>query len=111
MDRTPITRPTRVEIASWIVAGIALFLVLQLHLLPALLAGLLVFELVHIMAPRLRIWRRSPGVSVRHLIAQVERCSTTCYVTCRAVAASSASATAHSNSGNAVSTRRSARSD
>jgi predicted PurR-regulated permease PerM len=57
MDRTPVTSPTRIEIASWILAGIALFLVLQLHLLPALLAGLLVFELVHIMAPRLRIWR------------------------------------------------------
>jgi predicted PurR-regulated permease PerM len=57
MDRTPLVSPTRVEIASWILAGIALFLVLELHLLPALLAGLLVFELVHIMAPRLRIWR------------------------------------------------------
>ena len=30
---------------------------LELHLLPALLAGLLVYELVHILAPRLRIWR------------------------------------------------------
>jgi predicted PurR-regulated permease PerM len=51
------TAPTRTEIASWIIAGIALILVLRLHLLPALLAGLLVFELVHMLAPRLRIVR------------------------------------------------------
>ena len=48
---------SRVEIASWILTGIALALVLKLHLLPALLAGLLVFELVHILAPKLRIMR------------------------------------------------------
>lgn len=38
---------------SWLLTGIALFLVLWLHLLAALLAGLLVFELVHITAPML----------------------------------------------------------
>jgi predicted PurR-regulated permease PerM len=47
MHLNPITR------AAWIIAAIALFLVLWLHLLPALLAGLLVFELVHITAPML----------------------------------------------------------
>jgi predicted PurR-regulated permease PerM len=57
MDRPLITNPTRYEIAAWILAGIALSTVLVLHLLPALLAGLLVYELVHILAPRLRIWR------------------------------------------------------
>jgi predicted PurR-regulated permease PerM len=57
MDRAPIGTPTRYEIAAWILAGGALLLVLWLHLLPALLAGLLVYELVHILAPRLRIWR------------------------------------------------------
>jgi predicted PurR-regulated permease PerM len=41
-------RPT---VASWILAGIALYLVLHLHLLSALLAGLLVYELVHLLAP------------------------------------------------------------
>jgi predicted PurR-regulated permease PerM len=51
------TAPTRTEIASWIIAGVALLLVLRLHLLPALLAGLLVFELVHILAPKLRVVR------------------------------------------------------
>jgi predicted PurR-regulated permease PerM len=42
-----------VRIASWIIAGITLFLVVVLHLLPALIAGLLVYELVHLLAPKL----------------------------------------------------------
>jgi predicted PurR-regulated permease PerM len=37
--------------AAWIIAAATLFLVLQLHLLPALLAGLLVYVLVHLTAP------------------------------------------------------------
>src|SRR5215471_9743691 len=45
------------DIAAWLLAGVALVLVLLLRLLPALLAGLLVYELVHILAPRLRIVR------------------------------------------------------
>src|SRR5207247_4902417 len=45
------------DIAAWILAGVSLLLVLSLHLLPALLAGLLVYELVHILAPRLRVVR------------------------------------------------------
>jgi predicted PurR-regulated permease PerM len=57
MDRTPIGSPTRFEIAAWILTGVLLLSVLELHLLPALLAGLLVYELVLIMARRLRIWR------------------------------------------------------
>jgi predicted PurR-regulated permease PerM len=47
--------PIRYAIASWVIAGIALLLVVVLHLLPALLAGLLVYELVHVIAPRLRL--------------------------------------------------------
>lgn len=43
----------RIQLASWLLAALALFLVLELHLLPALLAGLLVYELVHLTAPRL----------------------------------------------------------
>lgn len=39
--------------ASWLLAGAALVLAVGLHLLPALLAGLLVYELVHMTAPRL----------------------------------------------------------
>jgi predicted PurR-regulated permease PerM len=41
----------RSAVASWIFAGIALFLVLKLHLLSALLAGLLTHELVRLLAP------------------------------------------------------------
>ncbi len=51
--------PGRHEITAWILAGAALFLVLRLHLLPAFLTGLLVYELVHILAPLLRITRLS----------------------------------------------------
>ena len=43
------------RMASWILAGLAVFAVLQLHLLPTLLAGLLVFQLVHMLAPRLQM--------------------------------------------------------
>ncbi|MCK9389512.1 MAG: AI-2E family transporter [Sulfuritalea sp.] len=43
----------RIQQASWLIAALALFLVLKLHLLPALLAGLLVYELVHLTAPLL----------------------------------------------------------
>jgi len=42
------------RIASWIAAPVLLFLVLHLHLLAALLGGLLVHELVHLLAPGLR---------------------------------------------------------
>jgi len=58
MNGPPLhARPTRYEIAAWILAGLGLFFVLYLHLLPALLAGLLVYELVHILTPRLKIVR------------------------------------------------------
>ena len=52
-DRTKLT----CDIAAWILTGVALVLILSLHLLPALLAGLLVYELVHILAPRLKVVR------------------------------------------------------
>src|SRR5919204_2359330 len=45
------------DIAAWLLAGGALLLVLPLHLLPALLAGLVVYELVHLLAPRLKMVR------------------------------------------------------
>jgi predicted PurR-regulated permease PerM len=57
----PTTNASRSDIAAWILAAIGLYLVLRLHLLPALLAGLLVYELVHILAPRLRIMRMGAG--------------------------------------------------
>ena len=45
------THITRSENASWILAALALLFTLRLHLLPALIAGLLVYELVHVLAP------------------------------------------------------------
>ena len=51
--------PTRHDIAAWIIAGCALLLILQLHLLLALLAGLLVHQLTHLMVPFIR--RRVAG--------------------------------------------------
>src|SRR5262249_19025434 len=53
-DQTPALS---YDITAWLLTGGALVLGLLLHLLPALLAGLLVYELVHILAPRLRIMR------------------------------------------------------
>ena len=46
--------PETVEIAAWVLMAAGLILVLRLNLLSALLAGLLVFELVHIMSPVLQ---------------------------------------------------------
>ena len=43
----------RFDIAAWVTAGALLFLTIYLHLLPALLAGLLVYELVHVIAERI----------------------------------------------------------
>jgi predicted PurR-regulated permease PerM len=64
---TPLPRPTPTEIASWILAGIGLFLVLHLHLLAALLGGLAVYELVHLIAGKLRF--RQGGRSLRKALA------------------------------------------
>ena len=47
--------PVQYRIASWCLAAAALFLVLQFGLVAALLAGLLVHELVHIAARKLRL--------------------------------------------------------
>ena len=44
----------RHDVAAWVLMGLALLFALQAHLLPALLAGLLMHELVHILTPQLR---------------------------------------------------------
>lgn len=54
-----IKAATKVEIAAWIIMAIAMLYVLNYSLLPGLLAGLLVFELVHIIAPY--IGQKFPG--------------------------------------------------
>lgn len=51
MALNTLSRPSISEIAAWLVTAGALLLILLLHLLPALLAGLLVFELVHVISP------------------------------------------------------------
>ena len=64
----------RAELASYGLAALALYLVLQLELLPALLAGLLVYELVQVMSPplerRLR-GKRSRVIALGTLITLV----------------------------------------
>lgn len=47
-------RVTTFDIAAWLFVASALLLVLELHLLPALLGGLLVYELVRGLAPFIR---------------------------------------------------------
>lgn len=67
-------RPSRHDIAAWILAGIALVCVLLLRLLPALLGGLLVYELTHMLARRfqlLRIGRRRGKVLAVALLSAV----------------------------------------
>lgn len=48
---------TRYEIAAWGLMATALLLALFLHLIPALFAGLLVVQVVHLLAPRFVIGR------------------------------------------------------
>ncbi|WP_213879565.1 hypothetical protein [Pseudomonas sp. dw_358] len=49
----PIFSPRQILIASWILLFGGLLLVIPLRLLPSLLAGLLVFELVNMLTPKL----------------------------------------------------------
>ncbi|MHB1057074.1 MAG: AI-2E family transporter [Rhodanobacter sp.] len=58
-----------VRYASYLLAAAALLLVIDIHLLPALLAGLLVFELVQSMAPLLG--RRISGDRARVVVVAV----------------------------------------
>jgi predicted PurR-regulated permease PerM len=68
-----VPRPvTRADYAAWIVAAVALGLIIELHLLSALLAGLLVFKLVDVLTPWLRLralGRDGPRVLAVMLIA------------------------------------------
>lgn len=66
---SPASAPTRLierlpadlrhDIAAWTITGTALYYTLEMNLLPALLGGLLVYELVHILAGRMA----SPRIS------------------------------------------------
>src|SRR5206468_8607624 len=60
-------------IGAWVIAAALLWLVLRFDLLPALLAGLLVFELVHVLTMRLHFVRerRARLVAVAFIAAVV----------------------------------------
>ncbi|MEK6806957.1 MAG: AI-2E family transporter [Pseudomonadota bacterium] len=64
---TPSVQLTSRDYLSWLFAAAFLFMVLKLHLLPALLASLLVFEVVRALVPWLKL--RGLGVSGPQLIA------------------------------------------
>ena len=49
--KRPPALADKATIAAWTLAGIALLLVIKLHLLPTLLAGLLVHQLTHLLSP------------------------------------------------------------
>ncbi len=53
----------RFDVTSWLLAGLALSYILVTHLLPALLAGLLVHELVHLVASRIPLKRLKSSTS------------------------------------------------
>lgn len=62
------------EIAAWIASAVVLLLLLYLHLLPALLAGLLVFTLVNLLTPLLKnrmLWGDGPRLLAVSIIAVV----------------------------------------
>ncbi|MDQ3214952.1 MAG: hypothetical protein M3P99_02560, partial [Pseudomonadota bacterium] len=68
------SKPLQVEVASWVLIGLALLLILRLQLLTALLSGLLVFELVHMMVPMLQrrfFGRRPRMVAVAMLVTVI----------------------------------------
>lgn len=57
MSQSPIAPASRYQIAAWLMMVAGLVFTLVFHLLPALLAGLLVVQLVHLLAPRFVIGR------------------------------------------------------
>jgi predicted PurR-regulated permease PerM len=74
MNTAPATPVSRTDIAAWLIAAIALVLVIELKLLSSLLAGLLVFKLVDVLTPWLRVralGRDSARVLAVTLIASV----------------------------------------
>jgi predicted PurR-regulated permease PerM len=64
-------RPSRELVAAWLVAAFLLWFVLRFDLLPALLAGLLVFELVHLLTLRVETRERRARLLAVAFIAVV----------------------------------------
>src|SRR5215213_10869456 len=72
--RRAVTSSPRLEIVTQALTGLALLGVLQFHLLASLLAGLLVYELVHLLAPNhtsTLVHRRTGKIIVVALLAVV----------------------------------------
>ena len=65
----PAASTLRYDVAAWVLMGVALLFVLQAHLLPALFAGLLMHELVHILTPQLRSRHVGPEVAKAAAVA------------------------------------------
>ena len=60
------------DLAAWFASALVLLLLLYLHLLPALLSGLLVFTLVNLLTPLLRnrmLWGDGPRLLAVSIIA------------------------------------------
>jgi predicted PurR-regulated permease PerM len=65
---------SRYDLMTWGFAAAALLLILELHLLPALIAGLLVYVLVNLLTPLLRtrmLWGEGPRLLAVALIAAI----------------------------------------
>src|SRR3546814_12452494 len=55
MNHTESPSVSRLDLAAWALSAAVLVLVIELRLLPSLLAGLLVFQLVDVLTPWLRV--------------------------------------------------------
>ena len=58
-----------IELASYVFAAVGLWLILGIHLLSVVLAGMVVYELVHVLSPRLQLrissdWARLAAVAL-----------------------------------------------
>jgi len=74
----------RVTIAAWLVSAAFLFLVITLHLLPALLAGLLVYQLVNLLTPLLT--RRLSDIHARRVAVALVASIVVIFITLAAIA-------------------------
>lgn len=66
MENVPNINMARLRTACFVLVGLALWLVLHLHVLPVLLAGLLVYTLINALAPLLQ--RHLPGTRAHWLL-------------------------------------------
>ena len=62
-NKIVINLVNKYDTAAWILVGLAMLLILIYHLLPALLAGLLVYELVRILTPYIE--QKFPGARAK----------------------------------------------